>query len=126
MKFEDVLRLIGEWGGTLRFFPSDPHARIGIAKEIVAMCSSIDQVKWLVARLPKLFSEWPAMKEVRSVLCSKFRPADGIETYSEVYLEGIPSEKAGALLALPDPRSRELPPGEAGALIRSLTGRKTL
>jgi hypothetical protein len=126
-KFEDVMRSIGKLGGTMKFFPSDPDSRIGIGEEIIAMCSSIEQVDWLVKRLPKLFSDWPGMKEVRSVLCSRFKPADGIECYSEIYLEGIPSERE-ALPALGpgDPRSRELPPGEAGEFIRELVVRKSL
>lgn len=93
MKFETVMQLIGQWGGTLKFFPGDAEARIGIAESLIEMASSEEQVRWLVKRLPKLFTEWPAMHEVRAVFCSKFKPADGVEVYSEVYLEGIPAEK---------------------------------
>lgn len=103
MNFDQVMQLIGKWGGTLKYFPSDPHARTGIAEEIAEMASDIEQVRWLVQRVPKLHSDWPAMREVRAVFCSKFKPKDGIEVYSQVYVDGIPSEKpAQALLAAPE------------------------
>lgn len=96
MNFKIVMQLIGRWGGTIKFFPSDPEARIGIAEEIVSMAENEDQVRWLVARLPKLYTEWPAMHEVRATFCSKFKPKDGDEVYSEIYLEGIPAESTNS------------------------------
>ena len=96
IKFHEVMPIIGKLGGTIKFFPSDPDARLGIAEEISEMADNADQVRWLVKRIPKLFSEWPALREVRAVFCSKFKPKDGIEVYSQVYLEGIPSEAESA------------------------------
>lgn len=103
MNFELVMQLIGRWGGTLKFFPTDPDARIGIAEEILAMASYLEQVRWLVGRVPKLYAEWPGTLEVRAVFCSKFPAKDGIEPSSAVYLEGIPSERdqAGRLPPAP-------------------------
>jgi hypothetical protein len=108
MNFEEIMQIIGKWGGTLKFFPSDPDARIGIAEEIGEMASEADQVRWLVGRLPKLYQEWPAMHEVRAVFCSKFQPRDGIEVYSRTFPDGIPSEKQN-LPALPAATPRQLP-----------------
>lgn len=110
MNFDKIMQLIGRWGGTLKFFPSDADARFGIAEEISEMAANEDQVVWLVKRLPKIYHEWPGMAEVRAVFCSKFRPKDGIETYSTVYVDGIPSEKEP--LALPPPPMRQLAAGE--------------
>lgn len=78
----------------MRYFPSDPDARTGIAKQIAAMASSIEQVRWLVGRLPELYPDWPAMQEVRALFCSRFRPKDGLEAASQVYLDGIPHDPA--------------------------------
>ena len=39
-----------------------------------------------------LYNEWPGPQEVRAVFCSRFKPADSIEAYSSVYMDGIPSE----------------------------------
>jgi hypothetical protein len=79
MNFENVMRLIGRWGGTIQFFPSDPEARIGIAEEIVAMAANEEQVRWLVGFLPKIYRDWPGMLEVRAVFCTRYKPADGSE-----------------------------------------------
>jgi hypothetical protein len=74
-----MMKLIGRWGGVLRFFPSDEYARIGIAEAISSMCANEDQVRWLVSRLPQLYNEWPGMLEVRAGFCTRHRPADGSE-----------------------------------------------
>lgn len=119
MNFDRVMQLIGRWAGTMKFFPSEPDARIGIADEIAAMATDEEQVRWLVSRLPKLYREWPAMHEVRAVFCSKFRPKDGIEVYSETYADGIPSERE-ALLALPAAQPKQLPAGEPASASPSI------
>jgi hypothetical protein len=120
------MQLIGRWGGTLKFFPADPDARLGIALEIVDMCSTIEQVEWLVRRAPKIFQQWPGMREVRALLCSKFAPKDGCEVFSELYTDGIPSElqSVRSIEAERDPRDRSLPPGEAGEIVAGLVKRK--
>jgi hypothetical protein len=68
-----------EWSGTLRFFPSDPDARIGIARQIAKFVANEAQLTWLVDTLPTCYSEWPAMLEVRAFFCTKFKPLDGVE-----------------------------------------------
>ncbi len=124
MEFDDVMHEIGKWAGTMRFFPSDPDARFGIAEDIAAMCGSKEQVEWLVGRLPKLYSDWPGTREARAVLCSKFPPADGIDGNSTVYVTGIPSDRPGPPRpTLPNYRSRELPPGAAGEILRDVIAR---
>lgn len=119
MNFQIVMQLIGRWGGTLNYFPGDPDARIGIAEEIVSMASAEEQVRWLVSRLPKLFKDWPAMHEVRAVFCSKFRPKDGYEVYSAIYIDGIPTEKE-ELPAIAAATMKSLPAGEPVSAARSL------
>lgn len=121
MRYEPVMQLIGRLGGTLKFFPSDPDARIGIAEEIAAMAADEEQVRWLVGRLPKLFQEWPAMLEVRAVFCSKYKPKDGEEAYSSVYLDGIPSEKE-SLPQLPAAPMRQIASSEPETASPSIAG----
>jgi len=79
MRVDFVLDEIGKLGGTLKFFPSDEGARIGIAEEIADMVENEDQLRWLVKKLPKVFTDWPGMLEVREAFCTKFKPLDGIE-----------------------------------------------
>lgn len=100
MNIKDCLEVIAKWGGTLRYFPADAHARLGIAEEIGQMTGDIDRVRWLVSRVPKLYSEWPGIREVRAVYCASHKPDDGYEVYSGTYRDGIPSEKAPEPLQL--------------------------
>lgn len=113
---------------TLRHFPTDEGARMAIAKEIVKMCSTTEQVIWLGERMMVLYDSWPGPHELRAVLCSKFAPKDGIEADSRDprYLEwGIPSEKRApdehepiAIGPSSDPETR--------ALVKSVADRKRL
>ncbi len=93
MNFDEIMQLIGRWTGTLQFFPADADARFGIAEQISDFAGDLEQVRWLVRRVPKLHKDWPGILEVRAVFCSRYKPKDGIEAYSAVYLDGIPSER---------------------------------
>src|SRR5215472_5537314 len=74
----------------LPFFPSEPSTRAVIVNELMEMCSTEDQVDWLVSRTIKLWSKWESVRELRAVLCAKFKPADGFEVgYSQVFADGI-------------------------------------
>lgn len=76
----------------LPFFPFEQAARALISDELAAMCENAKQGMWLVRRLSQLYVKWPGMREVRAVYCAKFSPQDGLEVYSGVYEDGIPSE----------------------------------
>jgi hypothetical protein len=89
---QKVAEIVGELT-LLRFFPSDPIARTALVREICDMAASEDQVRWLITRMLKLYQVWPGLGEVRATFCSKFKPRDGVERYSEVYPDGIPSER---------------------------------
>ena len=80
----------------LRFFPSDPGTRSEIARLIGKLCATDQQVSWLAGRVIDLYDEWPGPHELRAVMSSKFKPADGIDADSKHprYIEdGIPSER---------------------------------
>jgi hypothetical protein len=99
----------------LKFFPSDPDARLELAKLVSRMASTEDQVEWLVARTVALCNEWPGPVGLRQILCSKFKPADGIEAgCTSMFPDGVPSEKqieAPPLLALPAGHVATVDPG---------------
>lgn len=82
----------------LKFFPADNVARAEILKLICEMASTNEQIDWLVNRARSLWNEWEGPRELRAILCSKFRPADGIEAYSQLaqFADGIPAEKQSA------------------------------
>jgi hypothetical protein len=98
----------------LKFFPADKEARNAIVQMVCEMAATDEQVKWLVHRALKLYNEWPGPKELRACFCSKFRPLDGINAYSAVYADGIPSERENApnLLEAPRREVRLLPGGK--------------
>jgi hypothetical protein len=96
----------------MKFFPSAEGARIAISNQLLSMCSDVTQGVWLANRALTLYGEWPGLPEIRAVLCSKFRPADGIEGSSTVYIDGIPSERPAPVAALPSPDAKRLNAGE--------------
>lgn len=79
----------------LKFFPADDVARAEILKLICEMTTTNEQIDWLVNRARSLWNEWEGPRELRAIMCSKFRPADGIEVYSQLaqFAGGIPAEK---------------------------------
>jgi hypothetical protein len=74
------------------YFPMDPGAKKELGKAMAEMCATDEQVQWLCRRMPQLHDKWPGEREMRAVLCSKFRPKDGLEMESDIYADGIPSE----------------------------------
>jgi hypothetical protein len=100
----------------LRFFPSDPGARLELAKLVSRMAATEDQVDWLVQRTLALCSEWPGPLVLRQILCSKFKPADGISAGgSPMFPDGVPSEKR-----IDAPTFPALPPGHVASVDRGL------
>ena len=112
MNFDLVMRLIGRWAGTIRFFPSEPEARFGIAEALVKMVSTEDHLRWLVSRLPELYTEWPGLLEVRAVFCTRFKPRDGVEaalgTGSPAFASLCPEDQDLKALERAAPRSRQI------------------
>lgn len=109
MNFDTICEIVSELA-LLKFFPSDPAARLAIARMLGEMAANEDQVRWLVRRMTSgLYNEWPGPRELRACFCSRFRPRDGISISSEVYLDGIPSERP----ELPAPAMKALPAGHS-------------
>ena len=104
MNPEVIAELCGELT-LLRFFPGDQGARTALFLLIGRMCSTEDQVRWLVQRTLALSNEWPGPLALRQILCSKFKPADGINTGgTSLFPEGVPSERRidpAPMVALP-------------------------
>ena len=86
----------------LKFFPTDQTARAEIVLMACKMARNNADIAWLANRCLELWNEWEGPREMRAVFCSKFRPADGIEAYSQLprFNDGIPSEKAAEPLQL--------------------------
>lgn len=107
MNFERIAKTLSGLR-VLKFFPNDEHALVALVRMVGEMASTEDQVEWLVGRMTSgLYAEWPGPREVRAVFCSRFNPRDGINAYSTVYIDGIPSERP----AIAAPMQKALPPG---------------
>lgn len=100
----------------LRFFPGEQGARTALFLLIGRMCSNEDQVRWLVQRTLAICNEWPGPVVLRQVLCSKFKPADGISAGgTSMFPDGVPSEKR-----IEPPTFPALPPGHMASVDRGL------
>jgi hypothetical protein len=82
----------------LRYFPADDTVRAEIVALACRMAATNEQIDWLADRCADLWNEWQGPQEMRAVFCSKFRPADGREEFSQLaqFADGIPSEKESA------------------------------
>lgn len=78
IKPEDISPLVLELS-CLRFFPSDVDAQTAIAKELVSMATDLDQVRWLIDRMKRDFTDWPGPRMLREVFCNRFKPADNYD-----------------------------------------------
>ena len=92
----------------MAFFPSDPEVRGALVEIVMQMVETQEQFDWLVARTLKLHSRWPGVAELRAVYSSRWKPADGIEGWSEVYPDGIPSERPAPPPPSPLPRGHKV------------------
>lgn len=68
----------------LAMFPSSDGARTEIMRLVDRMVSDETQLEWLVRTMVDQVGEWKGTKELRAILCTRFKPADGIEAYSEL------------------------------------------
>lgn len=86
----------------LKFFPADPIARAMIVDFLAKLTGQKDRLEWLIMALVNHVGEWPGPKEVRGILCSRYKPADGIK--AECSIAGFTAaeiESGNACAALP-------------------------
>jgi len=99
----------------MRFFPSDLYARAALVETLGEMCETEDQVRWLVKRVRALYGEWPGEREMRACYCARFKPKDGIDVGSSVFLDGIPSENPERNREIEGPVLKQLPGGHVAS-----------
>lgn len=115
MRFEAITEIVAKMGA-MKFFPGDVDSRLAIAEALASMAATEDQARWVVKRALAIYPEWPGLHELRACFCSKFKPADGIEVYSTVFVEGIPAERE-SFAALNPPPVQQLSAGESVLLL---------
>ena len=105
----------------LKFFPQ-AEAQQAIAMYLAQICGNGDRLSWLVSQLVNHVGEWPGPAEVRGLLCSRFKPADGIE--ADCTLAGFSPSDGEIASASKAPAP--LTAGEAQKLIAGLTKEPTI
>jgi hypothetical protein len=84
----------------MAFFPGDSDTRGALIWALLQFVETEEQLDWLVERALQLYARWPGVGEIRALYCSRYKPRDGAETYSETYPRGFPHES----------RASEMPP----------------
>jgi hypothetical protein len=78
---------------SIPFFPSsDKNARAILIEELVKICASDAHAEWLAVRAIQVFNQWPGYAELRAVYCKRFKPCDGVQADSAIYVDGFPTE----------------------------------
>lgn len=68
----------------LRYFPGDAAPAAELAKVLQRMVAEESHLEWLVDMMINHVGEWQGPKELRGLLCSRYKPADGIEEYTSI------------------------------------------
>jgi len=99
-------------------YPWDKAARENIAEALTRMCSSQEEVEYIVRRALALHRSWKhcAIPGLRQALVSRFHSRDGIESgaecTSDAYPDGIPGETGPDRWQIEAALMKALPPGE--------------
>jgi hypothetical protein len=105
--------------GLLPRFPADKDARIALVRTLIEMIRNAGRVEndteeqvdqkdeealaWLVKRANNLWTRWEGIRELRAIYCARFHPADGIESTSAIYSDGVPPDPTLHPLMLSEP-----------------------
>lgn len=102
------------------YFPSEAGARGAIQLLLARMCPDREALEWLVREFVDRIGKWHGPVELRGILCTRYKPADGIEASSslpgyrpedayERHLEQHAQRKCGGWLEGAEGRAPELP-----------------
>lgn len=100
-----LMKAIGKLMAMPYFPVSENLVKLALLDELPEIVENDQQLDWLIRRVTHLYKQWPGLSEIRAVYCWTFKPRDGVNVYSGVYPDGIPSERPAAPLALPPARA---------------------
>lgn len=63
----------------LAMFPTNPAAHKEIMRLIARMVPTVDALEWLIVTMIDRVGEWKGTAQLRGLLCTRFKPADGVE-----------------------------------------------
>lgn len=66
----------------MAFFPTNPEVQTALVEILLEMVDTDEHLDWLMRRLLVL-PKWPGVGEMRALYCSRYKPKDGLEAYSD-------------------------------------------
>ncbi len=120
-----------------QFFPTDPGTRSAIMALLARMVPHREALIWLVRTMSDKIGAWKGPMELRGVLCTRWKPADGIEAEStligfrgedseQACLEEHAQRKVGWVAAEGEPPKQISADRQARALIEGLASGKVM
>ncbi len=115
------------------YFPADEGARAAIMRLLARMVPHKEALQWLVTTYTNKVGKWKGPVELRAVLCTRFKPADGVEAYSQ--LGGFtPEESEAAQISAHEQRkagwiageveqAKQIADPQARAMLKQLSGK---
>lgn len=82
---EDVVKNVDVMSHIIPFFPSNELSKLLLAQIIHKFVNTADELSWLVVTACNNMRDWDrsgGVVELRGIFCTKFSPADGIQTHS--------------------------------------------
>ena len=62
----------------LKYSRDQPVVQAALQEFLAQICPSREALEWLVSELVNKIGEWPGPADVRGLLCTMYKPADGI------------------------------------------------
>jgi hypothetical protein len=115
------------------YFPADEGARAAIMRLLARMVPHKEALQWLVTTYTNKVGKWKGPVELRAVLCTKYKPSDGVEAFSSVpgfsaddseraCLEAHEQRKAGWIQSEVD-APRQIADPQSRAILKRLSGK---
>jgi hypothetical protein len=73
----DLVKAVGRLS-LLKYEKSQAMVEAALMEFLALICPSREALDWLVAELVNKIGEWPGTADVRGLLCTMYKPADGI------------------------------------------------
>ena len=68
----------------LSMFPNNPAAHSEVMRLLARMVPTVEALDWLIDTMIDRVGEWRGTVELRGILCTHYKPLDGIEAYSTI------------------------------------------
>lgn len=80
----------------LKFFPMDEFQHRAMMEFLRRLCGHSEGLSWLVSQLVDQVGEWPGPAQIRAIYCTRYKPADGIESAVPCTISGFTADDTQA------------------------------